>query len=219
MKSLFHYESLVMQFLTGIADLIILNVIYMIFCIPIVTIGAATTALYRVMLNYEKEETAGPIGQFWRAFCENLKSSTILYLIMLIPMICMVFFVVPFVAALYNESRVSLLLCCFSILLVVMIWSFLWPMQAQFDNSIGNTIKNSLILSILHFPRSILMSAINLLPLLLLFLPEPLFLRLSILWVLIGFSLAAKMNTKIVLKVFQPFLQVAEVRSSETFEE
>lgn len=55
MKSIFNLDSPVMTILTEIADLIILNLIYLFFCMPIVTIGAATAALYRVMLNYEKE--------------------------------------------------------------------------------------------------------------------------------------------------------------------
>lgn len=93
MKSIFNLDSPVMTILTEIADLIILNLIYLFFCMPIVTIGAATAALYRVMLNYEKGESVNPVRQFWKAFRENWKGATILFLIMLIPMaLCSIIF-------------------------------------------------------------------------------------------------------------------------------
>lgn len=219
MKSLFNLDSPVMQFLTGLADLMILNLLYLIFCIPIVTIGAATTALYRVMLNHEKDETANPARQFWRAFRANLKPAITLFLIMLIPMACIIYYVVFIVAAAYSGSKALLIICCVAVLLIMMLWSFLWPMQAQFENSIGNTIKNAMLLSIGHFPIAALMSVINLLPLLMLsFLPD-VFLRISMLWLLFGFALIAKINTKLILKVFKPFLQAADTEVSKAMDE
>ena len=215
MNGLFNLDSPFMQFLTKVADLMILNVVYLVFCIPIFTIGAATTALYRVMLNYEKDETANPARQFWSAFRANLKSATILFLIMLIPLAIAVYYVLFILAATYNGPSAFLIICCVAVLLIMMLWSFLWPMQAQFENSIGNTIKNAALLSVGHFPIAVLMSVINLFPLLLLsFLPE-VFLRISILWIAFGFSLAAKINTKLILKVFKPFLQVVVAETSE----
>ena len=185
-----------MTILTEIADLIILNLIYLFFCMPIVTIGAATAALYRVMLNYEKGESVNPVRQFWKAFRENWKGATILFLIMLIPMACMLYYFLVIAASIYGGSKLTLVMSCIAALIIMMLWSFLWPMQAQFENKIGSTIKNSLILSIVHFPRAVLMSVINVLPLLFI-----------LVWIMLGFALPAKINTKLILKVFRPFLE------------
>mgnify|MGYP003226815856 CR=1 FL=1 len=190
MKSIFNLDSPVMTILTEIADLIILNLIYLFFCMPIVTIGAATAALYRVMLNYEKGESA-----------------TILFLIMLIPMACMLYYFLVIAASIYGGSKLTLVMSCIAALIIMMLWSFLWPMQAQFENKIGSTIKNSLILSIVHFPRAVLMSVINVLPLLLFLFSPELFLQFFIVWIMLGFALPAKINTKLILKVFRPFLE------------
>ena len=219
MKSLYNPDSPVMQFLTKVADLMILNVVYLVFCIPIFTIGAATTALYRVMLNYEKDETANPARQFWRAFRANLKPATILFLIMLIPIAFMIYYFMVIVGAAYSGSKTFVIICCVAVLLIMMLWSFLWPMQAQFENSIGNTIKNALLLSVGHFPIAVLMSAINLFPLLLLSFFPDVFLRISMLWILFGFALIAKINTKMILKVFKPFLQAADAEDTEIADE
>ena len=129
--------------------------------------------MYRVLLNYEKGEGSNLVKQFWIAFRENFKPATILFLLMLIPTACMVYyFMVIFVAA-YSGSKALLIICCIAVLLIMTLWSFLRPMQAQFENSIGNTIRNALLLSVGHFPIAVLMSAVNLLPFLLLsFLPE-----------------------------------------------
>ena len=193
MKSIFNLDSPVMTILTEIADLIILNLIYLFFCMPIVTIGAATAALYRVMLNYEKGESVNPVRQFWKAFRENWKGATILFLIMLIPMACMLYYFLVIAASIYGGSKLTLVMSCIAALIIMMLWSFLWPMQAQFENKIGSTIKNSLILSIVHFPRAVLMSVINV--------------QFFIVWIMLGFALPAKINTKLILKVFRPFLE------------
>lgn len=219
MKNLLNLDSPFIQFLMDVADLMILNLTYLVFCIPIVTIGAATAALYRVMLNYAKDETANPIRQFWRAFCENLKPATILFLIMLIPMACLLYYIMAIVSAVYSGSMAMFLLICIAALLIMMIWSFLWPMQAQFENNIGNTLKNSILLSVGHFPRAILMSVINFFPLMLMLLLPELFIRAFMLWVLLGFSVSAKINTKLVLKVFAPFLQTTDTQNSEMMDE
>lgn len=81
------------------------------------------------------------------------------------------------------------------------------------------SIKNALLLSVGHFPIAVLMSAINLFPLLLLSFFPDVFLRISMLWILFGFALIAKINTKMILKVFKPFLQAADAEDTEIADE
>ena len=53
---LFNYDSPFWSFMSRLADLIILNLLWIVFCIPVVTIGASTTAMYRVTLNMVRGE-------------------------------------------------------------------------------------------------------------------------------------------------------------------
>ena len=71
----FNLDSPFMRFLTKMADLIILNILYMICCIPIVTIGAASTALYTVSMKAVKNEESYIIRGYFKAFKENFKIS------------------------------------------------------------------------------------------------------------------------------------------------
>lgn len=56
MGSFFNMDSPVMRFLSRLCDLMILNILCLICCIPIVTIGASITALYSVTLKMVKGE-------------------------------------------------------------------------------------------------------------------------------------------------------------------
>ena len=82
---LFNYDSPFWSFMSRLADLIILNLLWIVFCIPVVTIGASTTAMYRVTLNMVRGEGSGVVRMFWDAFRLNLKQAVLIFLILLIP--------------------------------------------------------------------------------------------------------------------------------------
>lgn len=83
MNSLLNPDNPVMQFITKIVYSVYLNVLWFICCIPVVTAGAATTALYYVTLKMAKNEEGGITKSFFKAFKENFKQSTIVWLILL----------------------------------------------------------------------------------------------------------------------------------------
>ena len=63
MNTIFHPESPVVKWFERVADVMMLNILYLIFCLPVFTIGAATTALYRVCLNFADKNEASPITE------------------------------------------------------------------------------------------------------------------------------------------------------------
>lgn len=79
----FSYESKFSQLLLKICYSCFLNFLWFIFSLPIFTIGASTTALYYVSLKVVRGEEGNILSTFLRAFRENFKQSTILWLIML----------------------------------------------------------------------------------------------------------------------------------------
>ena len=83
LQGLFNYDNPVWRFIGKLGDLIILNVLWLITSIPIVTIGASTTALYYVTLKLVRDEDGYTIRSFFKSFKENFKQSTIIWLIML----------------------------------------------------------------------------------------------------------------------------------------
>ena len=216
MGSIFNLDSPVVKWLEHVADVIILNIMYLVFCIPVVTIGAATTALYRVYLNYADGNEAGPMIQFWEAFKSNFKQSTLLFLIILFPMACVVFYLLLLFEGILINSFVVTVIAIWAVAAITIVWSFLWPMQAQFDNNIKNTLKNAALLPNSNLPRALLMAVINFFPLVLFIsIPESVN-TIAVIWTFFGFSVSAKMNTKIFRKVTLRVLNAqAEARAEE----
>ena len=79
-----HIESPLMKKLGIMADLLILNLVTLVCCLPIVTAGAAFTAMHYVLLKIVRGEEGYVVKTFFRAFKENLLQGTILWIIMVI---------------------------------------------------------------------------------------------------------------------------------------
>lgn len=86
MKGLFSYDSPVMGALTSIGDCICLSVLWLVFSLPVITIGASTTALYAAAYHSVRKKEGGLWQSFWGAFKENFKRSTLIWLIVLVIM-------------------------------------------------------------------------------------------------------------------------------------
>ena len=77
-------DSKLFKGLNKVLDIMYLNLLWILFSIPIITIGASTTAAYQVGMKMVRDEE-GYIGRgFWKAFKENFKQSTIVWIIMFV---------------------------------------------------------------------------------------------------------------------------------------
>ena len=77
-------DSRIMSFLAKLGDMFILNVLYLVCCIPVITIGAATTALYYNTLKMAENRESYVWREFLRTFKENFKQATIIWMIILV---------------------------------------------------------------------------------------------------------------------------------------
>ena len=161
MSKLFSLDSPVMNFLSNLADMILLNIVYLICCIPIVTIGAATTALYTVTLKMVRKEYPAILKSFFTAFRKNLKTSTLCWIPMIVAAIIL-FLDYRLLGALPGTLQ-SVIRIALSIiaLLYLMILLYLFPYIARFDNNVKNTFKNTILISIMNLPLTLLMLVAN----------------------------------------------------------
>lgn len=153
-------DNVVMRALGKIGDMICLNVMWLICCIPIITIGASTTALYTVMLRMVKNEEGYIFRGFLKAFKSNFKQSTLIWLILLLLGIVWTvdFRVAGFIPGMAGIILSAIFLALGFILLSVMIYIF--PLTARYENGIKATFKNALILTVAKLPYTFLMVAI-----------------------------------------------------------
>lgn len=144
-------ENPVMRALSTTADLIMLNLLTILCCLPVVTIGAALTALNTAAIKIVRGEETAPVKDYFRAFRVNFKKGTVLGLIFLLV------FAVLIVDYLAAGNAVSILrpVIAAIALLVLMLGQYAFAMLARYENTLRGTLKNALLLSIGYFPRTL----------------------------------------------------------------
>ena len=83
MSNLFNLDGPVLQFINKIVYSVYLNILWFVCCIPVVTVGASTTALFYVTLKISKNEEGSITKAFFHSFQQNLKQGTLIWLILL----------------------------------------------------------------------------------------------------------------------------------------
>ena len=206
MSSLFSLDSKFMQAMNRIADLMVLNILFLLTCLPVFTIGAASTALYTVCFRLGTDREQGVFFSYFRAFRDNFKQATLLWLILLVCLgtafyDMLLFYVMP------GAIRYGFILFALLLVTALFVTSYAFPLLSQFENSIGKTLKNAFLLSIGYAPRSVIIAAINVLPFVLMLTQLHVFFHVGFLWFVLYFSAAAYLNTLLLRKVFAPFLE------------
>lgn len=203
-------DSGIMRVLSKICDIVCLNVLWLVCSLPVVTIGASTTALYTVMLKLVKNEEGYIFKGFLNAFKSNFKQSTIIWLILLLfGGVCFVDYriseMMPETLGIVFKS-IFLVLAFF--LLSVTIYSF--ALTARYENTIGATLKNALLLTVAKLPYTILMTALTVGAVVLSLWNTGILILTIPVWILIGTGLLAFINSHILRRVFRVFDEKAE---------
>ena len=214
MRGLFNMDGPVWQALGRLADLVILNLLFVISCIPVVTIGAAATALYSVTLKMVRDEESYILKGYWKSFKENFKQSTIMWLVMLVIGIVLYvdFKVVGSMTA--SASKIYLVLLLAISLILVMGLVYIFPLQAKFYNTIKGTIKNAFLMALANLPYTAIIMVITIGSIILTFLNGTTMYYGLLIWLLVGFSIIAHLNSRFFMKVFDPY--IAKMQTDNT---
>nr|AHF23994.1 hypothetical protein [uncultured bacterium Contig16] len=164
MKQLFAPDSKLMIFLGIVKDLMLLGLIFIVTALPVVTFGAAMTALQYTALKMARDEESGVFRDYFRSFRLNLRQSTAIWTVYLVFLTLtgwsiFVYFANP------GEFPVWLLFVLIGVaclLLMFLICTF--AIQSKFDNPIRKTIRYGLIMAFSNLFRSILMLILYLVP-------------------------------------------------------
>lgn len=147
MGKIFDLDNVFFRFMEKAVDIIILNFLWTIFSLPIITIGASTTALYYVVEKLAKNEEGYLVKEFWYGFKNNLKKATIMWSIMLIV-------IGVILSDIYFFSRINSKLGIigsgiFTLILIIflLIALYIFPLVAKYENNIKSTFINAFILA------------------------------------------------------------------------
>lgn len=203
MNRLFNFESPLMQILNNVADLIVLNFIWLICCIPVITIGPASAAMCCVARGMAKGDWPPVLKTFFKAFRSNFKQAIQVSLVLLIPVCLLGYYLLLAASGGMDDAPMLKYLSWLAIAVIGIVCSYAYPLLAHFDNTVGNTLKNAVILPLANPVLALIVTGLNLLPILLLLINAELLIRFSFFWVLIGCALTAYINARLLGSFFQ----------------
>lgn len=151
-------DNPIMNFLTIVCDIVILHFLWLLTSLPVLTIGASTTALYYTTMKCIRNGQGGVVKMFFKSFRENFKQATGIGILALVGGFICIF---DMYYAINRDLKGMMVI--FTIMSIVYLFTMLYvfPLQAQFENPIKATIKNAFLLSIKNLPWTLLLTAIT----------------------------------------------------------
>lgn len=204
MESMFSPDGVIFRWMNKFANLVFLNVLWILCSIPLVTAGAATTAMYSVLLKMVRDEESYVIKGFFHSFVQNFRQAAVIWLL---------FFV-------YGIVILGELFFCVHVpgakwLLIPIIWFaaigmvtlvFVFPVLAFYKDSVKNILKNSFLMAIVNLPKTVFMMMINGIPLFVLWFFSS-FLNIATFFdIVIAFALSAWINARYFRNIFEKYL-------------
>lgn len=148
-----------MTVLSRLGDIMIVSLCFLLTSIPVVTIGAAASAAHRDMMKIVKESQTYTLKGYFSAFRENFKKGTLLWLILLAAGLVLAADIYILSAVITPSALTRGIIYVFILLALVYVMTLLYtfPLTATFENSVRNTLKNALLMSIRHLPWTLLL--------------------------------------------------------------
>lgn len=202
-NSIFNLESPVMLKASRIASLVQLNLLWLLCCLPVITIGPATTAMNYVIFQYHTGRTDLVVQPFFKSFRRDFRQSLLLGLPVTL-IAALLAFNALYIYGSHPEGFHPLWIPFIIMTLIVgALITYGFPLIARYTLRFRDIFNNSLIFFIQNPLLSLRALLLHLLPLLLwLFMPT-FFWNISFFWILLGGSLTAYLNDKVLLRIFE----------------
>lgn len=205
--NLLNEDNVIHIFLNKLGDIIVANLLFLVCCIPIITIGPALTALYHCMLRTVKGNNNGTTKTFFRAFKENFRQSLIVWL-GLLAVGFILFLNIRFLQNTASAVSKPLFYVSLGIAgLVIILALYIFPVIAAFANTTMNLLKNAYVFAFLHFPSTLAIAVISILPMFMTYRDVKLLPLYACCWFFFGFGLTAYVNSLLLYRMFKAFLE------------
>ncbi len=160
MGKIFSIDSSFMRGLSRLADMMMLNLLVLLCCIPVFTAGAALSSMYYIELKWVRKEEGYLVKPFFQQFKANFIQATGEWLIMLLltGVLVLDFVMFRYVPDTFPKAVKYLVVSVTVLIYLLLQWVF--PLQSHFINKVKVTFKNSVLFAIANFPRTLGMGAI-----------------------------------------------------------
>lgn len=219
--SLFGKDSPLIRFLEKFANLMILNWILILFCIPVVTIGPAITAVYYVTLKMVRNEEGSIVQDFFHSFRTNLKQGILVGLIVLgagafLALDIFYIYQLASLGGVFDKFVLAFIL--FMTVVFCMVLNYVWSILAKFNTTIKDLFRTSAALAVRHLLATVAIGAIGLfVPLVMMWSPPAMALGVVFL-LFLGIPGIAYLQSTILIKIFDQYIP-AEPSVDEADEE
>ena len=209
MTNIFNSDKPLFKLCEKIFYLSVLNLLTIICCIPLITIGASISALYCCTFKILQDEEPHIIKLFFKSFKNNFKQSTIVHLILLL-IASLLLYDLYFTHFIVHTSYAfnTVLTYCFIIFscLYLMASLYVYPLLAKFYNSTRNILRSAFFISIRHLLYTILLLLITYFPIMLSYIYLEFLAPVLTFYTLIGISATAYFKSYFFELVFEKYL-------------
>ena len=199
MDKFFDSGNPVMRFLSRLVDLAILNIMTVIYAIPVVTAGAALTAMNYVLLHLYRRDETYVTRMFRKSFRDNLKQGIPLGLIVLFTAVITATDLWAMHAS--GSRMMTLMMIIITVIagFLFVTFVYMFALQSRYENTVKGTIVNAFRLALANLPRTVLMMIIWIIWILVM---EYLHRAALLAFLLYGFSLPGYLCTMLYEPVF-----------------
>ena len=216
----FSYDSPFFQFMEKTADFLILNLLTVLLFIPVITGGAALTAMHKVMHNYATQTEQPVFKTYFKTFASEFKQSTIVWLISLaLAGILVANFMLVYFNIGGNLGFLLYILLGVASVVFFGAAAFAFPLIARYENTLRQHLRNAVLLAVSNLPKTVIMLALYAIPVALFIFAVEAFIKLVFFWLLIGISITVNLETKLIFPIFQRLESAAEENTEEADEE
>lgn len=207
MDSIFSYDSKLVQMLIRLADLILLNILFIVCCIPLFTIGAAQTGLHSAITQMQNKDNEGSVYKaFFKGFTNGFGKITLVYTLGLVAVVALIWAtgIAFYVTLATGSSTFPAWMCVVACVLAVLFHSMLTPFHSHFDCTARQLVKNIYLMTLAHPLRALANALLTWLPFIMLLLdPIHIFMRGLPIWVFLYYSVAFLFCHSVMKKPFE----------------
>lgn len=216
MASIFAPDSALMRVLTRIADLMILNVLFLVTSLPLVTLPASLTALCFVSLRIATDTDRTIVGDYFRSFRQNFRQATLIGLLAAaVGAALAAWYVVVTELVADGVLRFVLLAIWYVLVFVAAMWAlYVFPYLAKFEGTTREVLRNARLMSFRHPLAPLTVIVLSLLAAVVtIFSPQAT--GYGLLWLLIGFAAIAFLGALVYARVFERYARTPTASAQE----
>lgn len=196
LKGLFDPDGVFARAMDWVGRMVLLNVLFLLCSIPVITFGASSAALYGCIQKMQKGDDNKVLPLFFKTFAANFKTATLAWLILL-----------PFVALcvvdlLVVPSGLWRMIATLGLQVCAMVAVLLFPLCARYENRPATHVKNAFLLAMGNLPRVLAIFVIWGIPIAACLLSGTVLYVLSIMWVLFGYAMLSWLNQALLWPIF-----------------